>query len=115
VGALDFYRDQAGLLSDYQLRASLMAAEVAALALLRLGAHPDDAFADGAFVDDGADRSLYQLQVHQATGMVQVQLGITTEAALLVLRARSFTLGRPVVDVARDVVGRKLRFSVEDQ
>ena len=57
----------------------------------------------------------YQMQVHQATGMVQVQLGVTIEEAFLMLRAHAFAAGRPVAGVARDVVERRLRFSTEDQ
>lgn len=109
VGALDLYRHRSGELSGGQLRAALMAADAAALALLRT-----DTGSDGAFADDIEARFTYQLQVHQATGMVQVQLGVTSEEAFLMLRARAFALGRPLVEVATDVVGRRLRFAGED-
>ena len=46
--------------------------------------------------------------------MVQVQLGTTTEDAFLMLRARAFATGRPLVELATDVVERRLRFSKED-
>jgi GAF domain-containing protein len=110
VGVLDVYRSVPGPLRDGQLRAALLAADAAALALL-----PSDTTIDDLFSEDGNDRSTYQLQVHQATGIVQVQLGVPTEDAFLMLRARAFALGRPLVDVATDVVARRLRFSVEDQ
>jgi hypothetical protein len=110
VGALDLYRDQPGELAADELPAALMAADAAAVALLHL-----DTARDNVFADDLDARSTYQLQVHQATGMVQVQLGITTEDAFLMLRARAFAAGRPLVDVATDVVARRLRFSTEDR
>ena len=110
VGVLDVYRSEPGPLHNGQLRAALLAADAAALALLDVGTAHDDLFSDN--VDA---RSAYQLQVHQATGIVQVQLGVATEEAFLMLRARAFALGRPLVDVATDVVARRLRFSVEDQ
>lgn len=110
VGALHLYRDHAGDLDDGQLSAALMAADAGALALLYLARGPQ-----GAFSDDLESRATYQLQVHQATGMVQVQLGITTEEAFLTLRARAFSEGRSVAEVGTDVVERRLRFSVEDQ
>lgn len=110
VGVLDVYRAQPGPLRDGQLRAALLAADAAALALLQLDTARDDLFADNTEA-----RSTYQLQVHQATGIVQVQLGVPTEEAFLMLRARAFALGRPLVDVASDVVARRLRFSVEDR
>ncbi|MES2169677.1 MAG: GAF and ANTAR domain-containing protein [Actinomycetota bacterium] len=50
-------------------------------------------------------------EVHQATGMLQVQLDISATDAFARLRAYAFTAGRPVNDVAGDVVGRILDFS----
>ena len=70
---------------------------------------------DDLFSDDTHARSSYQLQVHQATGIVQLQLGVPTDEAFLMLRARAFALGRPLVDVATDVVARRLRFSLENE
>lgn len=110
LGALDLYRDEAGDLTDDQLFAALLAADGAAHALLHLNATEHDGFAD-----DVEARATYRLQVHQATGMVQVQLGIPTQDAFLMLRARAFSTGRPLDVVATDVVERRLRFSTEDQ
>ena len=110
VGVLDVYRSEPGSLLDGQLRAALLAADAAALSLLHMDTAGEDLFSDNA-----DDRSTYQLQVHQATGIVQVQLGVPTEEAFLMLRARAFVLGRPLVEVATDVVARRLRFSVEDE
>src|SRR5438270_521228 len=59
-------------------------------------------------------RASYIPQVHQATGMVKVQLGISVEDAFLLLRARAFASERPLREVATDVVERRLRFTVED-
>jgi GAF domain-containing protein len=110
VGVLDAYRREPGPLRYGELRAALLAADAAALALLQIDPASDDLFSD-----DTDARSTYQLQVHQATGIAQVQLGVSTEEAFLMLRARAFALGRPLVDVATDVVARRLRFSVEDE
>jgi hypothetical protein len=108
VGALDLYRDQPGGLTADQLAAALMAADAAALALLYLGTGRKDPFAD-----DSSVRAAYQMQVHQATGMVKVQAGVTIEEAFLMLRARAFGAGRPVADIAQDVVERRMRFPEE--
>jgi GAF domain/ANTAR domain len=110
VGALDLYRDAPGELASNDLSGALLAADAAALALLHLDSGVDDPFAD-----DASSRTTYQLQVHQATGMVQVQLGVSTEDAFLMLRARAFASGRPLADIATDVVARRLRFSMEDK
>jgi hypothetical protein len=109
VGALDLYRDRAGDLSAQELLSALMAADAAALSLLRLEVGRAAVFSDNPDTKVG-----YQFQVHQATGMVQVQLGVGTEEALVTLRARAFALGRPLVAVAADVVERRMRFTAED-
>jgi hypothetical protein len=85
-----------------------MAADVAALALLHL---------DGSAAPetDAAGYPSYHLQVHQATGMVQVQMGVSPEEALLLLRARAFALGLALEDIAMAVVTRQLRFTTEDR
>ena len=110
VGALDLYRDRVGDLTSTEYPAALMAAEAAAHALLRLEVGHAAIFSDNPDTKVG-----YQFQVHQATGMVQVQLGVGTEEALVRLRARAFALGRPVVELAKDVVERRLRFTAEDE
>jgi hypothetical protein len=51
-------------------------------------------------------------EVHQATGMVLVQLGVTAVVALTRLRAYAFVHDRRLHDVARDVINRRLRFTL---
>ena len=48
--------------------------------------------------------------VHQASGMVAVQLEISVGQALVRLRAHAFGEGRALNGVAEDVVARRLRF-----
>ncbi len=47
--------------------------------------------------------------VHQATGMISVQLGVSLEEALLRLRAHAYASERPLGEIAADVVARRLR------
>jgi len=110
VGVLDLYRDRPGELSADEMPAALMAADAAALALLYLNVDGAD-----AFTDDHDSRASYQLQVHQATGMVLAQTGVTIDQAFLMLRARAFAEGRSLAALAADVVARRVRFSTEDQ
>jgi hypothetical protein len=106
IGALDLYRRSPGALTDDELARGLAAADTIALRLLSPGA--DDRVTSS---DPGPHRFA---QVHQATGMIQAQLGIPTDQAFLMLRARAFASERPVVDIARDVVERRIRFSLEE-
>lgn len=62
------------------------------------GLHPDLAGHE--------DRSV----IHQATGMVTVQAAVMLAEALLLLRARAFSSGRTLQQVAHDVVTGILRF-----
>lgn len=110
VGVLDLYRNAPGELSTDELAGALIAADAAALALLYLDVEGAD-----AFTDDHDARASYQLQVHQATGMVLAQTGVTIDQAFLLLRARAFSEGRPLAELAADVVAGRVRFSTEDQ
>lgn len=109
VGAMDLYRDRPGELSGEELGAALMAADVAALSLVQRN-HAQDALSAGG-VEPGAAVGMH---VHQATGMVKEQLGTTMDGAFLALRARAYSSGRPLAELASDVVNRQVRFSAED-
>jgi hypothetical protein len=107
LGVLDMYRRLPGSLDDGQRRDAFGAADVAALMLL---GHRTDPSGDGGWLDSTAAS---RAEVHQATGMVLVQLEVTAPEALARLRAYAFTHGRLLIDVARDVVARRISF-VED-
>lgn len=105
IGVLTLYQDTAGALSASQHDDSVMVAEVLTETLFALqDAAPDDALA--AEFDDAV---AYRAQIHQASGMVSVQLGVSTHDALSVIRAYSFAHELPVEQVAVDIVERRLR------
>jgi hypothetical protein len=108
VGVLDLYRTRPGPLSPHELADALAFAETAGMLLLDMaaGAQPDTA--ELAWQRD--DPTAHQAQVHQATGMILVQLGVSAEAAFARLRAHAYAHDRRLGDVARDVVERRLRF-----
>jgi GAF domain len=106
LGALNLYCDRPGSLSDDQHADALVAADVVCGALLAMqaGAEPGTvAVALGRDTDFGA-------VVHQASGMVSVQLGVSVAEALIRLRAYAFANGRHLRDVGTAVVARQLRF-----
>lgn len=105
VGALNLYSDCIGDLSDDQHADALVMADVAARAVLLLQA--DASVGDLAAGLEGSD---LHLVVHQAAGMVSVQLDVSIGTALARLRAWAFAHERSLADVARDVVTRALRF-----
>jgi hypothetical protein len=109
LGVMDLYRDQPGPLSPGQLAAALVGADAAARSLLDL-----DAATSGGLIEAAGGHSAYRLEVHQATGMVKVQLESSMVDALMMLRAYAFAEGRSINDVAADVTARRLRFPMED-
>ena len=111
VGALNLYRDRPGPLTGDQLADSVVLAGVAARAIINMQA--DTAPGDLA---PGLEASgNFRFVVHQAAGMVAAQLEVPVAEALLRLRARAFSRGQSVSDVAADVVARRLRFSPDDE
>lgn len=50
-------------------------------------------------------------EIPQATGMIAVQLGVSITEALAQLRAAAFAAHRPILDIAEDVIARRLVFS----
>lgn len=105
LGALDFYRDRAGPLTDEQHADALVVASVAARWVLEAQAGaPPGAVAQG--LEAGAD---FHFAVHNAAGIVSVQQDISVTDALIRLRAYAFANDRPLTEVAQDVIGRKLR------
>ncbi len=106
LGALNLYRDRPGSLTDDQHADALVAAEIAAQAILVFQA---DAPPEMLATELEAGAELHYV-VHQASGMVAVQLGVSVGQALIRLRAYAFGNDRRLDTVARAVVARELRF-----
>ncbi|MEU6966084.1 GAF and ANTAR domain-containing protein [Streptomyces chrestomyceticus] len=48
--------------------------------------------------------TLHRAEIHQATGMLAVRLHLPLDQALLLLRSHAYTTGRPILDLARDII-----------
>jgi hypothetical protein len=107
LGAVNLYRDRAGPLSDDQHADALVMADVAARWVLDVQAGAPE----GTLAATLANEADFHYVVHNAAGMVSVQLGVSVTDALIRLRAHAFGSGRPIADVARDVVAGALRLS----
>jgi hypothetical protein len=106
LGVLDLYRARPGDLDRGQLADALVLADTAC-ALLLDAAQPGRPSPDGRWPEQ---TGLRHPEVHQATGMITVQLGVPAEVALVRLRAYAYAHDRRLRDVAGDVVARRLRF-----
>jgi hypothetical protein len=101
LGTLDLYRETPGSLPGGQLRTALLVAEAVTVSVIALehastGLEGVGSWRTGA----EADRE----QVHEATGMIMMRLGVGAEEALLRLRARAFAQDRTSAEVARAVM-----------
>lgn len=107
LGAMNLYCDQPVALTDEQHADALVMADVAAQALLimQAGAPP------GVVAAELQAGSNFQHVVHQASGMVAVQLGVHVAQALIRLKGYAFGHDRPLTDVAQDIVARRLHFT----
>jgi hypothetical protein len=105
LGVMDLYRVQPGDLGHDELADALVLADTAC-ALLLDAAQRDQSRPDRRWPEQASPQ---HPEVHQATGMITVQLGVTADVALIRLRAYSYAHDRRLRDVAGDVVARRLR------
>ena len=106
VGVVDMYRSHPGTFShkDYVLAISLCG---------RVAKHAvAEALREARNEPLGEQRvPAMRREVHQATGVVLVQLGVTATEAFFILRAYAFSNGLAVLGVAQDVLAGRLDFA----
>lgn len=104
LGVMDVYRATPGALAVSALADALILADLTCAILL-------DTVHAGRNGLPPLIAPLHHPEIHQATGMVAVQLGASAAVALLRLRAHAYAAGRELREVSGDVVARRLRFS----
>ena len=116
VGSLLAYRHTLGPLRDGQLVDAVALADTLTALLLRRATDelPRQAAEGGQPGRGWTVPETHRLEVHQATGMVSVQLRVSLAEALVLLRAHAFAADRTTNEVAADVVARRLRFGEPD-
>ncbi|MFD6073033.1 GAF and ANTAR domain-containing protein [Amycolatopsis lurida] len=100
IGALMCHRRTAGSMDKAEVTTALALADSLTPALLT---DPDDSAAEVW------SQQLHRAEVHQATGFISVQLDVSLVDALSRLRAYALSQERPIIEVARDIVARRLR------
>ena len=111
VGVLTLYQDHAGELSADQHYDSIAMATLLTETVLSM----QDTARHGELAGGLEDVVAYRAQIHQAAGMVSIQLQVRVAEALLRIRAHAFAIGSPVSVVAADIVARRLRLSDDRQ
>ena len=105
IGVLLVYRERTGGLSGEEFRNGLVLANVATNMVLSLQAGAPSDELHGML----AREPPHWAEIHQATGMVSVQLGVSLDEAFVRLRAYTFAQGLSLREVASQVVDRRLR------
>jgi hypothetical protein len=103
IGAMSLYRATAGSLSRDSVSQGRAAADAVALTLGDQGEFPE------------GTEQLDPMRVHQAAGMVMVQLDVPIDQALVRMRATAFSEGLSVDELADAIVKRRRRLSKEDR
>lgn len=107
VGVMTLYQDREGALSTGQHADSLAVAGVITETVLSL----QDGAPEGVLAESLEEAVAYRAEIHQASGMVSIQLHVPVEEAMVRIRAHAFVEGRPVGEVAGDIVARRLRLA----
>ena len=104
LGTVNLFRDFPGFLSRDELADALVLADVVTGDLI-------DLQAQGMLQWAPSDHRGQRARVHQATGMVSVQIGADMTSALARIRAHAFASETSIFEVADMVLDRTLRFS----
>ena len=107
VGVVDLYRTTPGGLGEEGIATAVALADRIAAPALRAAFRTAEETRPEA-----ASYPAMRREVHQAIGMILVQLDTDASDAFARLRAHAFSTGRSVQDVAKDVVSREIDFAV---
>jgi len=105
-GALDLYSDRPAELEERQTE------QVAAMAAIISRHVMRRAMRLAGELDDGESRHSRRV-IHQATGFVIAQLGVSPEDAQLLIQGQALAQERSMIAIAEDIVDRRLTFTVD--
>ena len=105
LGVLYLYGDEPGSIGAEHLESARTVTEL--ITQIVIGLQSQVSSEEIAF---NLVESDYRAVVHQATGMISVQLGCSVEEALVRLRGHAFVADRPIDEIAELVVDGSVRF-----
>jgi hypothetical protein len=106
VGVLNLYRDEPAELDPRDFADAVAVAELVTAILLTVGRTGRISESLGPWWD----QPLSTREVHQATGMIMAQLGVTAQEAYVRMQGFAYANDRMLSEVANAVVKRVLRF-----
>lgn len=107
IGVLTLYQDTVGELSPDQVTDGPLVADALVRSMLSIQSASGPDLLASELIDVDAHRA----EVHQATGILAVQLGIAVPDAAVRLRAFAFSSDQSVAALARDIVDRRVRLA----
>ncbi|MEV6757152.1 GAF and ANTAR domain-containing protein [Streptomyces sp. NPDC051214] len=109
LGAMTLQRVRPGPLREALLADAWIVARALSAALVQ----DEESWAAFGAAEDSSHS--YRAAVHQAAGMISVQANVSLAEAQIRLRASAFRRGRPLLQVAEDVVARRVHFRHDDE
>jgi hypothetical protein len=105
IGAVDLYSIPQVTLSDEQCRQAMAMSDIVGRHILRR------AIQSGENPEDDAPGAFSRRVIHQATGVIIAQLRVNPDDARLVIQGHAFAAGRPMTEIAREIVDGDLAFT----
>jgi hypothetical protein len=105
LGVADLYRHGTGLLGTSETARAVAAARGVAGSAVDVASRSAD-----SSVELSSEGVALRREVHQAIGMILIQLDVDAASAFAVLRAYAFSHAVSVEEVASDIVARRLNF-----
>jgi ANTAR domain len=105
VGVLTLYHDVVGMLTDEQHADGRVLARMLPAIMAAIQAQASQPLLAGVLTDFDAHRA----EVHQASGIAAVQLGIDVDEALVRIRAHAYATSQTVAHVAGEILAHRLR------
>jgi hypothetical protein len=106
VGAVDLYSIPEVSLTNEQCKQAIAMSEIIGRHVLR------KAIREGELADEDAEPGGFSRRVvHQATGVVIAQLQVSADDARLIIQGHAFAAGRPMKEIAREILNGAVTFS----
>ncbi len=110
-GALGFYRDRPGALSESQRSDGYLMASVVGRTVLAMQSGADS----GTLSVELRNLTLFEFSVHQASGIVAVQGAMSIKDALISLRMHAHASEISLAELSARVIARRVRFDAKDR
>jgi len=111
IGAIDLYTSRPSHLSDLNVRLTSSLATIVSRLVLSRAIRMSESDSEG---ETDSRKQFSRREVHQATGMVLSQLGISALDARLVIQGHAFAVGRSMQEIAEEIIDRRLSFAVNE-